>query len=407
MSSGIARERRPPERPLPFAEQRSDERRHEPRVGVRAIVRQPADLGARTQVVPVVEHHRAAVQEPDHRAHVLGHRDVGAALILRGVGGPQRGGLGEREPGRHVAAERIVRARLIGHDVGLPTTPEQLRLDLGAVAHQADRDGLAARLGLVDPRERRVQVVGLAVQVPRLHAAFDPRGVDLDAQGDPSVHGDGQRLRAAHPAEPAGERDRAPQRPAEPLMRALGQRLVGPLQDPLGPDVDPGARGHLSVHGEPGRLELAERVPIRPLGHEHGVGDQHPGRQRVRPEDAHGLARLHQERLVVAERLERSHDGVERLPRARGTTRASVHDQILGSFGHVGVEVVHEHAHRGLLGPRTARQLRSAWGANLACAHPRSSAGSSAKIRQIRCFGLADDTPVGGCARVELAGSSG
>ena len=68
------------------------------------------------------------------------------------------------------------------------------------------------------------------------------------------------------------------ERAAEALRRALGERLVRALQDALGPDVDPRARGHLPVHREPGRLELAERVPVRPLRHEHRVRDQHPRR---------------------------------------------------------------------------------------------------------------------------------
>jgi hypothetical protein len=44
------------------------------------------------------------------------------------------------------------------------------------------------------------------------------------------------------PPRPAGEGDRAGQRAAEVLVGDLGEGRVGALQDPLGADVDPGAR---------------------------------------------------------------------------------------------------------------------------------------------------------------------
>src|SRR5215211_8776318 len=89
-----------------------------------------------------------------------------------------------------------------------------------------------------------------------------------------SVHRHGQRLRAAHPAEAGGDDEPAAQRAAEPLARERRERLVRALQDPLGPDVDPGPGGHLAVHHQPGLLELAEHIPRRPLADEIRVRDQ-------------------------------------------------------------------------------------------------------------------------------------
>src|SRR5581483_7674721 len=97
---------------------------------------------------------------------------------------------------------------------------------------------------LLGPAERLVEVVGLAVEITRLDPALDPRRVDLHAERHPAVHGDGERLGSAHPAETARQRDRALEAPAEALARRLGEGLVRALEDPLRADVDPGARRH-------------------------------------------------------------------------------------------------------------------------------------------------------------------
>jgi hypothetical protein len=62
----------------------------------------------------------------------------------------------------------------------------------------------------------------------------------------------------------------------------------------------------------------------------------------------------------VLERAERADDGVERVPAARGLAGAAVDDEIVGALGHLGIEVVHQHPQRGLLGPALARQRRAA-----------------------------------------------
>jgi hypothetical protein len=57
---------------------------------------------------------------------------------------------------------------------------------------------------------------------------------------------------------------------------------------------------------------------------------------------------LHQQRLVVASSLQRREDLVEALPVARGAADAAVDHQVLRTLGHLGVEVVLEHAVRRL-----------------------------------------------------------
>ena len=193
-------------------------------------------------------------------------------------------------------------------------------------------------------------------------------GVDLDAQRDAVVHRDRQRLRAAHPAEAGGERDRAGERAAEAAAGDLGEALVRALQDALRADVDPRAGRHLAVHREAERFEAAELLPVPPLGDEVGVGDQHARRPLVGAEHADRLARLHQHRLVGGQRRERAAHRVEGIPRPRRATGAAVHDEVVGSLGDLRVEVVLQHAERGLLRPAAAGEVGAARGPHGSCA---------------------------------------
>ncbi len=59
-----------------------------------------------------------------------------------------------------------------------------------------------------------------------------------------------ERLRAAHAAQARRQYPFAGERAAEMAAAHLGEGFVGPLDDALAADVDPGAGGHLPVHGE-------------------------------------------------------------------------------------------------------------------------------------------------------------
>ena len=61
-----------------------------------------------------------------------------------------------------------------------------------------------------------------------------------------------------------------------------------------------------------------------------------------------GVFRTHEQRLVGFQALEGGDDGVVALPVARGLADAAVHDELLRPLRNLGVEVVHEHAQRGL-----------------------------------------------------------
>ena len=182
---------------------------------------------------------------------------------------------------------------------GSHAAPHQLGHDVGGVAEQADRQRLALGARPLDHRQRLVEVVRLRVEVAGLQPHLDARRLALDRQHRGPRHGGGERLRAAHAAEPGGENPFARQTAAVVTPAELGEGLVGALHDALRADVDPRARGHLAVHHQARAIELVEMVERRPVRHQVGVGDQHARRIRVGAEDADRLARLHQQGLVV------------------------------------------------------------------------------------------------------------
>ena len=107
-------------------------------------------------------------------------------------------------------------------------------------------------------------------------------------------------------------------------------------------------------------------LPGRPLADEVRVGDEDPRRPLVGPQHADRLARLDEQRLVVAERAELADDRVEGIPAPGGAPGPAVDHEMVRVLGDLRVEVVHEHpegrlllpAATGQLGPRGARTGR-------------------------------------------------
>jgi hypothetical protein len=295
----VAGQRDPAEGPLALAEERADVGGHEARIGERALEPAEARLGA--QAVAVVEDLGARVEEPHHGGAVRGHRGARVPDVLVGRAAAQRLGLVACQAVRDVAVERIVGARLVGDDVGVEARGQQGGQDLGGVGAEPDAERAAIGPGGTAARDGVLEVVGHDVEVPCLHAPADVLGVDLHAERRPAVHRHGEGLRASHAAEAGGQGDRPGERAAVTAAGDLREALVGSLHDALGADVDPRPGGHLPVHREPELLEAAELVPRGPLGHEVRVGQEHARGPLVRPEDADGLARLDEERLVVRE----------------------------------------------------------------------------------------------------------
>ena len=233
---GIAAERDPTERSFALAEQRADVRRQEPRVVEGAL--EAAELGLGAQAVAVVEHLAALVQEADHCPTVHCHAFATATDELLRVVARHLGGRLRRQIHRDVA-ERIVGAGLVGDDVGGEVHVEQLLHHLGGVAHQAHRQRTSLVAGSHATRDGIAQRVGDLVEVAVLMTALDTPRVHVDAQRHAVVHGDGERLRAAHATQSGGERDRAGERAGELAATDLGEAFVRALQNALGAYVDP------------------------------------------------------------------------------------------------------------------------------------------------------------------------
>ena len=144
------------------------------------------------------------------------------------------------------------------------------------------------------------------------------------------------------------------------LLAGGHKRLKRSLDDALRADVNPRAGGHLAVHHQAELLQFVELLPVGPVAHQVGVTQQHARRVLVRLEDAYGLARLHQQSLVILQRLQRVDDGVVAVPVARGPARTAINHEVLRTLGDVGIEVVHQHAHGGFLRPTFAGELVAA-----------------------------------------------
>ncbi len=201
------------------------------------------------------------------------------------------------------------------------------------------------------------------VAVAGLEAAVDPVGVDLGDESGAASHGDRERLGAAHASEPGGHGEPSGEGAvgrAQVAPPRLGEGLVRSLEDSLRPDVDPRAGRHLAVHRQAESLETPELVPRPPFRDEVGVGDEDPRRVRVGAEDRDGLARLDEERLFVAERLQLAQDRLEAGRVAGGLARAAVDDEVLAALGHVGIEVVQEHPVGRFREPGAAAERRPA-----------------------------------------------
>ena len=295
---------------------------------------------------------------------MFAHRRFGGALDPLGIARAAVLPLLQAPTFGQIAVDGIVRGSLVGDDVGPDAAAQKFGQDFAGVAEQRDRDGLALLRRPFDDRERVVEVLRLDVDIARAQPEFDARRAALDRKQRSARHRCGERLRAAHAAEAGGEDPSASKVAAIVPASHLDEGLVGALHDALRADIDPRARGHLAVHHEPLAIELVEAVPGRPVRHEIRVGDEHARRVGVGAEHADRLARLNEQRLIALEAAQRRNDAVECRPVARRPPDAAIDDELARPLGDVGIEIVHEHAHRRFGQPALGAELRSAGAAD-------------------------------------------
>src|SRR5438093_3869813 len=158
----IPRDRDPPEGATPLAEHRADEQGDEALEieGVRhaRLERVPAD------VVPVLEHDRPALLEPEHRPHVDRNGLRAPSDVFLRVRGSQARGLLHGEPHRDVAPERVMRGGLVGDDIRCDAAAGDLWVDLGAVPYESD--AAWGPLSLRLPREVEGLIEAAHEQIP-------------------------------------------------------------------------------------------------------------------------------------------------------------------------------------------------------------------------------------------------
>ena len=248
-----------------------------------------------------------------------------------------------------------MRRGLVGDDVDRGATASSSGNELGGVAHHAD--GQRPALGHGPRRRAAARRPGRRpyVQVAVLDAAVDGARVAVDADRDAVVHGDGQRLGAAHAAEAGGQRDRAGERCRRTSWRRRRRRSR------RCPGGCPGCRCRSRTRPSSARTWSDPRPPAggtppsSPSRHQVGVGDSTRGAHSWvrntptgRPDWTSIVSSCSS---VVSVRTIASKDA----PVAGGLARAAVDDELLRVLGHLGVEIVLEHAKRGLLRPAPSR----------------------------------------------------
>src|ERR1019366_5847034 len=115
---------------------------------------------------------------------------------------------------------------------------------------------------------RLIEACRLYIKVARLEALRDSARLAFDREHRCSGHRRSERLRTAHAAEPCRQNPLPREIPAIVAPTQFHERFVGSLHDALRANVDPGSRGHLSIHHEPLPIELREMLPGGPMRHE-------------------------------------------------------------------------------------------------------------------------------------------
>ena len=168
---------------------------------------------------------------------------------------------------RQVAVDEIVRACLVGDQVGPRAAPHQFRQNFGGVAEQAHRHRRPA--GAQASRRARARRRGpwpvVADIVLRSRSAIRLwMALDRRAKTRPAIVA-ASGCAPPMPPSPAVTIHRSASCPPKCWRAGFGEGLVGALDDALAAYVDPGPGRHLAVHHETLAIEFVEVLPRRPL----------------------------------------------------------------------------------------------------------------------------------------------
>ena len=280
-----------------------------------------------------------------------GHQRLG---ILRAQGLH----IGEREAGRDVAIDQVVRGGLVGDHVRHDAACGDLGEDLRGVSGQPDREGAFFAGGGLCEGECFVEGGGLALQIAVGDAPGDPCRIHLDAQDDGAGEGSGERLGAAHAAQACGQDQASCEVGVEMTFGDADEDLVGALHHALRADILPVAGGQAAPADQVAVGELVEILCRRPLADHVAVGHDHDRRPGMGAQQADGFAGLDDQRLVLVHGGERLDDLGVRGPVARGLAEGCVDDELVGVF--CDGEDVFEQAQQAFLAPAAAAQVGAA-----------------------------------------------
>ena len=185
---------------------------------------------------------------------------------------PQALYLVERHALGHIAIDQVMRAGLVGDDIGDDAAPGDLGIDFGGIADKADGGGTLFGYGLFDHVERAIKVRGDGFEIADFLAFPRPLRVDIDAEDRPARHAPGQRLGAAHAAQPGGEDEPPGQIAAKAVFGDAHEDLIGALDDALAADILPRARRQPAPADQPLALQLVEHLRLGPLPHQIAIG---------------------------------------------------------------------------------------------------------------------------------------
>ena len=377
----VAAERHPAERSDGPGEQRPQiglgEDRDVEGVGDAAV----AGVGA--DQVAVVEHLGAGRLELQHGGDVDG--DGGAAFGHQAgrVGLAHGARLGKRAGVGHVAVDEVVGGGLVGDDVGDDAAPDYLRVDVGGIGDETDRQRPTLGLGGEHHVERRVEVGGDHVEIADRLALLGPLRIDVDAEDGGAGHAAGQRLRTAHAAKAGGQHEATGERAAESLLGDAHEDLVGALDDALAANILPGAGRQAAPANQALLLEVVEHLGLGPLADDVAVGHDDQRRLRVRLQKPDRLAGLDQQRLVLVHGLQRLDDPVVGGPVAGGAAERGVDDQVVGVFADR--QHVFEEAQQRFLPPALGAERGAAGGGKAGIGHGRSSLRPTRRAHSGRC----------------------